>query len=106
VGVNTDFQNFKNSIQQEEPMKTINFLDGISGSGLYFITSGQVRRAIGKEDIFQELTNPRDREKRIEDLSKTLEKEINDSFTVKIERKVDPGIEAQIDVMKDAKKAK
>jgi CRISPR/Cas system-associated protein Cas7 (RAMP superfamily) len=87
-------------------MKAINFLDGIYGSGLYFITSGQVRRAIGREDIFEEISNPRDREKRIEDLSKTLEKEINDSFTVKIERKLDPEVEAQIDVMKDVKKAK
>ena len=87
-------------------MKAINFLDGISGSGLYFITSGQVRRAIGKEDLFREVSNPADRNKRIEDLSKALEREINDSFTVSIQRKVDTDIEAQIEVIKDAKKDK
>lgn len=87
-------------------MKAINFLDGISGSGLYFITSGQVRRAIGKQNIFTEVSNPVDRQKKIEDLSKTLKKEINDSFTVSIQRKADAETDAQLDVVRETKKEK
>ena len=79
-------------------MKAINFLHGISGAGLYFITSGQVQRAIGKHDPFEEISNPRDRVKKIDDLSKTLEREINDSFTVSIQRKLDSELDVKAEI--------
>lgn len=78
-------------------MKTINFLDGISGCGLYFITSGQVQRAIGKQDPFKEITNPAERVKRIDELSKTIKNELNDSVTISIQRKVSPDAELELD---------
>lgn len=67
-------------------MKTLNFLDGVSGSGLYFITSGQVQRAIGKQDPFAKIVDPAERVKRIDKLSKTIEKEVNEN----IKRKIQP----------------
>lgn len=66
-------------------MKTLNFLDGVSGSGLYFITSGQVQRAIGKQNPFDKLIDPAERLKKIDKLSKVLEKEINSSIKEKMQ---------------------
>lgn len=66
-------------------MKTQNFLDGVSGSGLYFITSGQVQRAIGKQNPFDKIIDPAERIKKIDKLSKVLEKEINASIKEKIQ---------------------
>ena len=85
-------------------MKTVNFLDGISGSGLYFITSGQVQRAIGKQDPFREIENPAERVKKIEKLSRAIKSEVNDSFTISIQRKPDPEIEIDVDVTRKGKK--
>jgi hypothetical protein len=67
-------------------MRTFNFLDGVSGSGLYFITSGQVQRAIGKQDPFSKISDPAERIKKIDKLSKAIEKEVNAS----IKRKIQP----------------
>ena len=58
-------------------MRTLNFLDGVPGSGLYFITSGQVQRAIGKQDPFAKVSDPAERVKKIDKLSKVIEKEVN-----------------------------
>jgi len=68
-------------------MKTVNFLDGVSGSGLYFITSGQVQRAIGKQDVFAKVVNPAERIKKIDKLSKTIERQVNASIKRKLQTK-------------------
>ena len=67
-------------------MKTLNFLDEVSGAGLYFITSGEVKKAISKEATFTKIVNPQERMKSIDRLSKTIEREVN----AEIKRKVTP----------------
>jgi hypothetical protein len=66
-------------------MKALNFLDGVSGSGLYFITSGEVQRAIGKQNPFDKVVNPVERVRKIDKLSKTLEKELNVSLKKRLQ---------------------
>ena len=66
-------------------MKALNFLDGVSGSGLYFITSGEVQRAIGKQNPFDKVVNPVERVRKIDKLSKALEKELNVSLKKRLQ---------------------
>ena len=58
-------------------MKTYNSLDGVSGSGLYFITSGEVQRAIGRQDPFSKVVDPEERAKKVEKLSQAIQKAVN-----------------------------
>ena len=60
-------------------MKTVNCLDqgDSTGSGLFFITSGEVRKAIGRTDPFKNVGDPAEAKRRLDDLSKTIEKEVN-----------------------------
>jgi hypothetical protein len=76
-----------------EQMKTLNLLDGVSQSGLYFITSGEVKRAIGRQDPFKDIVDPAERIKKIEKLSNTLKAELNNSMkkkasTLAVDKKV------------------
>jgi hypothetical protein len=64
-------------------MKTSDFMNGISQSGLYFITSGEVKRAIGRQDPFKDIVDPAERIKKIEKLSNTLKTELNASMKKK-----------------------
>jgi hypothetical protein len=65
-------------------MKSPNFLDSIPGSGLYFITSGEVKRAIGKQNVFANVTNPDDRVKRVDKLSEVIQKQVNADLKKKL----------------------
>jgi hypothetical protein len=85
-------------------MKTLNFLNGVSESGLYFITSGQVQRAIGKQDPFKDVSNPAEHAKKIKKLSEAIEQEINESITVSVKRTPpdeDPELQIKPDTLKD-----
>jgi hypothetical protein len=65
-------------------MKSPNFLDSIPGSGLYFITSGEVRRAIGKQNVFEKVVDPADRAKQVDKLSETIKKQLNADLKAKL----------------------
>jgi hypothetical protein len=67
-------------------MKTVNFLEGASGSGLYFITSGEVQRAIGKQNPFEQVVNPAERIRKMDRLSKTIEKQVNVNIRKKVQK--------------------
>lgn len=67
-------------------MRTHNCLDaeGIARSGLFFITSGEVRRAIGAKDPFKNLGDPAERLKKTKELSSVIEKEVNKQIKTKL----------------------
>ena len=65
-------------------MKSPNVLDTVPGSGLYFITSGQVQRAIGRQNPFKDITDPEEQVKKVAKLSDAIKKDLNAELKTKL----------------------